>query len=46
MLVVIARVRVRMQAKQWEISQTMLYLICGVGGPVLFHFTQGIKAGE
>ena len=46
MLVVIARIRVRMQAKQWEISQTILYLICGVGGPVLFHFTQVIKAVE
>ena len=39
-------VRVRMQAEQWEISQTLLYLICGIGVPVLFHFMQVIKAVE
>lgn len=32
--------------EQWEISQAILYLICGIGGPVLFHFTQVIKAVE
>lgn len=46
MLVITARVRGGMQAEQWEISRTLLYLICGIGVPALFTFMQVIKAVE